>query len=218
MATLQVKTCRFAEAEKGFDRALAEYEPLTRYVDRALADPATRRALAERLLSADELHPIDTHDTDGVIASMLEVDSRFYRLHALARGLAQGGGGRRPRRGRLEAARRARRQDQGAGGDRRQRRRAAALRAGQRARRRGRARAQGRGQERRGQEGAGRARGAARRARRPARAHARHGADGRRRRPHRPRRRWSTPIAPPPTNCAPAPPSWRGRSTPPRAS
>jgi len=89
MATLQVKTCRFAEAEKGFDRALAEYEPLTRYVDRALADPATRRALAERLLSADELHPIDTHDTDGVIASMLEVDSRFYRLHAIARGLAK---------------------------------------------------------------------------------------------------------------------------------
>lgn len=89
MATLQVKTCRFAEAEKGFDRALAEYEPLTRYVDRALADPATRRALAERLLSADELHPIDTHDTDGMIASMLQVDARFYRLHAIARGLAK---------------------------------------------------------------------------------------------------------------------------------
>jgi hypothetical protein len=89
MATLQVKTCRFAEAEKGFDRALSEYEPLTRYVDRALADPATRRALAERLLSVDELHPIDTHDTDGVIASMLEVDTRFYRLHAIARGLAR---------------------------------------------------------------------------------------------------------------------------------
>ncbi len=89
MATLQVKTCRFAEAEKGFDRALAEYEPLTRYVDRALNDAATRRALAERLLAADELHPIDTHDTDGVIASMLEVDARFYRLHAIARGLAK---------------------------------------------------------------------------------------------------------------------------------
>ncbi|HEX9101374.1 MAG TPA: tetratricopeptide repeat protein, partial [Polyangia bacterium] len=52
MATLQVKTCRFADAEKGFDRALAEYEPLTRYVDRALNDAATRRALAERLLAA----------------------------------------------------------------------------------------------------------------------------------------------------------------------
>jgi hypothetical protein len=88
MATLQVKTCRFADAEKGFDRALAEYEPLTRYVDRALADPATRRALAEKLLAADEEHPIDTHDTDGIIASMLDVDARFYRLHALARGLA----------------------------------------------------------------------------------------------------------------------------------
>jgi len=89
MATLQVKTCRFADAEKGFDRALAEYEPLTRYVDRALADPATRRALAEKILAADEEHPIDTHDTDGVIASMLDLDSRFYRLHAIARGLSR---------------------------------------------------------------------------------------------------------------------------------
>ena len=89
MATLQVKTCRFADAEKGFDRALAEYEPLTRYVDRALADPATRRALAEKILAADEEHPIDTHDTDGVIVSMLDLDSRFYRLHAIARGLAK---------------------------------------------------------------------------------------------------------------------------------
>jgi len=88
-ATLQVKTCRFADAEKGFDRALAEYEPLTRYVDRALADPATRRALAEKILAADEEHPIDTHDTDGVIASMLDLDSRFYRLHAIARGLSR---------------------------------------------------------------------------------------------------------------------------------
>jgi ribosomal protein S15P/S13E len=89
MATLQVKTCRFAEAEKGFDRALAEYEPLTRAVDRAIADAATRRALAERLLSADEEHPLDTKDTDGMIASMLEVDVRFFRLHAIARGLAR---------------------------------------------------------------------------------------------------------------------------------
>ncbi len=88
-ATLQVKTCRFAEAEKGFDRALSEYEPLTRYVDRAIADGATRRALAERLLAADETHPIDTKDTDGTIASMLEVDQRFFRLHAIARGLAK---------------------------------------------------------------------------------------------------------------------------------
>jgi len=37
----------------------------------------------------DELHPIDTHDTDGLIASMLQVDARFYRLHAIARGLAR---------------------------------------------------------------------------------------------------------------------------------
>jgi hypothetical protein len=86
---LQVKTCRFAEAEKGFDAVLSEYEPLTRAVDRAIADPATRRALAERLLAADETHPIDTKDTDGAIASMLQVDARFFRLHAVARGLSR---------------------------------------------------------------------------------------------------------------------------------
>jgi outer membrane protein assembly factor BamD (BamD/ComL family) len=86
-ATLQVKTCRFADAEKGFDSVLAEYEPLTRYVDRALVDPATRRTLAERLLGADEMHPVATNDIDGLIASMLEVDARFFRLHAIARGL-----------------------------------------------------------------------------------------------------------------------------------
>ena len=88
-ATLQVKTCRFADAEQGFDAALAEYEPLTHAVDRALADAATRRALAERLLAADEAHPVAGSDSDGVIASMLQVDARFFRLHALARGLAR---------------------------------------------------------------------------------------------------------------------------------
>ncbi len=89
-ATLQVKTCRFVDAEKGFDAVLAEYEPLTRYVDRALGDAATRRTLAERLLAADELHPVATNDIDGQIASMLEVDARFFRLHAIARGLTHG--------------------------------------------------------------------------------------------------------------------------------
>jgi hypothetical protein len=89
LATLQVKTCRFAEAEKGFDSALAQYEPLTRAVDRAIADAATRRTLAERLLSADELKAIAPNDTDGVIASMLEIDARFFRLHTIARGLAR---------------------------------------------------------------------------------------------------------------------------------
>jgi hypothetical protein len=86
-ATLQVKTCRFAEAERGFDAALAEYEPLTRAVDRAINDGATRRALAQRLLA---LSPqAEAHDETGVIAAMLQVDARFYRLQAIARGLAQ---------------------------------------------------------------------------------------------------------------------------------
>jgi hypothetical protein len=86
-ATLQVKTCRFAEAEKGFDRALGEYDPLVRAVDRAINDPATRRALAERILASEATQAVPSGDTDAMIASMLEVDARFYRLHAIARGL-----------------------------------------------------------------------------------------------------------------------------------
>lgn len=89
LATLQVKTCRFAQAEKGFDQALAEYEPLTRAVDQAIADAAARRALAQKLLAADQLGVTAGNDTDAKIAALLVVDNRFYRLHAIARGLAR---------------------------------------------------------------------------------------------------------------------------------
>jgi hypothetical protein len=88
-ATLEVKTCRFTDAEKGFDRALAEYEPLRNAVDKAIADGATRHALSERLLSADASQTVAPGDIDGTIATMLELDNRFFRLHAIARGLAR---------------------------------------------------------------------------------------------------------------------------------
>jgi hypothetical protein len=87
-ATLEVKTCRFTDAEKGFDRALAEYEPLRNAVDKAIADAATRRALTDRLLASDASETVAPGDIDGTIATMLELDNRFYRLHAIARGLA----------------------------------------------------------------------------------------------------------------------------------
>ena len=58
LATLQVKTCRFADAEKGFDRALAEYEPLTRarrsrHRRRGDAAGARRAALVGRRAAPD---------------------------------------------------------------------------------------------------------------------------------------------------------------------
>jgi len=52
-ATLQVKTCRFADAEKGFDKFLVEHEPMVAAIDRALADAATRQDLAQRLLERE---------------------------------------------------------------------------------------------------------------------------------------------------------------------
>jgi hypothetical protein len=91
-ATLEVKTCRFADAEKGFDKALTEYEPLRNAVDKAIADGATRHALADRLLSADASQTVAPGDLDGTIATMLELDNRFFRLHAIARGLAHEAG------------------------------------------------------------------------------------------------------------------------------
>ena len=213
-ATLQVKTCRFADAEKGFDRALAEYEPLTRYVDRALADPATRRALAERLLVAPTSCTRSTPTTPTASSRRCcEVDARFYPA---ARDRARAGDARRPtsitsrtdwkRLGDRVAA------DQGAGGA------PAAtvdvpllLERVERARRRGGARAQGRRRQRRG------ARSRWRRSRRGA--HELAGQLERMldmeqsagvRRSLGPRRAWCTPIAWPPTSCARARRRWRG--------
>jgi TolA-binding protein len=95
-ATLQVKTCRFAEAEKGFDAILSEYEPLERAIERAIADPVARRALALRVL--DEGSPASPQpnqgeaqrrDVDTVMAELLELDPKFFRLHQISRGLAK---------------------------------------------------------------------------------------------------------------------------------
>jgi hypothetical protein len=86
-ATLQVKTCRFADAEKGFDAFLASYEPLMAGVDRALADPGALGALAERLVARARSEDAGGDPTVRTIASLLDVDPRFFRLQALARGL-----------------------------------------------------------------------------------------------------------------------------------
>jgi tetratricopeptide (TPR) repeat protein len=95
-ATLLVKTCRFHEAEDGYDTILQEYEPLGRAIDAAVADPAQRRALALRLLGP----PAGAHDPTGhgarveegrspetVLAELLELDPRFELLQKLAHGL-----------------------------------------------------------------------------------------------------------------------------------
>jgi TolA-binding protein len=89
-ATLQVKTCRFAEAEKGFGDFITSNEPLLQSIDRALADPGVRNALAQRILQrnvdADKNAAPAKTDEDR-IAELLQVDGRFFRLQALARGL-----------------------------------------------------------------------------------------------------------------------------------
>ena len=63
-ATLQVKTCRFAEAEKGFGQFIQVHEPLIALIDRALADSsmglAMRSTLALRLLARDANTPAPT--------------------------------------------------------------------------------------------------------------------------------------------------------------
>jgi len=91
-ATLQVKTCRFAEAEKGFGEFIGQHEPLLAAIDRALGDAAGRQALAQRILSrasdgnANANANVNAND-ESRIAELLQVDGRFFRLQALARGL-----------------------------------------------------------------------------------------------------------------------------------
>ena len=87
LATLQVKTCRFGEAEKGFSTFLTANEPLIAQIDRVLGDAGARTALAMKLLSRAENPTAAELDADGKIAELLEVDAKFFRLQALARGL-----------------------------------------------------------------------------------------------------------------------------------
>ena len=116
--TLLVKTCRFAKAEEVFAAVLAEYEPLAREIDRLLDDAAGRRALAGKLLErarrqAEVLAveaerasrqtpgekplaprpaevPTAPRATETVIAELLDLDPRFYRVEKLAKGLETG--------------------------------------------------------------------------------------------------------------------------------
>jgi tetratricopeptide (TPR) repeat protein len=89
LATLEVKTCRFDDALKGFDTFLKENEPLAGEIDRALADPELRQALALRLLARDQQTEVQPGDKEGRLAEMLDVDQRFFRLQALAHGLGE---------------------------------------------------------------------------------------------------------------------------------
>ena len=116
--TLLVKTCRFAKAEEVFGAVLSEYEPLAHEIDRLVEDRPGRRALADRLLErarrqaealAEEaerasrqtpgerpLAPkpaepsLAPRPTETVIAELLDLDARFYRVEKLAKGLDSG--------------------------------------------------------------------------------------------------------------------------------
>lgn len=85
-ATFKVKTCQFAAAETGFSSFISGHEPLIAALDRALADPAALDALGLRLLKRSTDGPAPT-DPEGKIVELLEVDQRFFRVQAIARGL-----------------------------------------------------------------------------------------------------------------------------------
>jgi hypothetical protein len=87
-ATLEVKTCRFAEASQGFDSFLKEFEPLTAAVDKAIADPATLQSITARLIARARGATLPEGDSMvKAIAEQLELDARFDRLQEIARGL-----------------------------------------------------------------------------------------------------------------------------------
>jgi hypothetical protein len=87
-ATLEVKTCRFADATKGFDGFLKEFEPLTQQVDKALNDPAQLAAITARLVGRARGTTLPDGDaTIKNIAELLDLDARFDRLQEIARGL-----------------------------------------------------------------------------------------------------------------------------------
>jgi len=115
-ATLLVKTCRFRLAEKTLVDFIQQHEPLIATIDRALADPATRQDLAEKLLqrelAKEEIDlarkkalgarpagsapppppppgPAPT-TVEGRLAELLQLDPRFFRLQSVLRGLRAG--------------------------------------------------------------------------------------------------------------------------------
>jgi outer membrane protein assembly factor BamD (BamD/ComL family) len=87
-ATLEVKTCRFADASQGFDAFLKEFEPLTAAVDKAINDPATLQSITARLIARARGGTLPESDAMvKAIAEQLELDARFDRLQEIARGL-----------------------------------------------------------------------------------------------------------------------------------
>ncbi len=86
-ATLLVKTCRFADAERGFDNFLGQYEPLLGAVETILNDTAARKALAVRLAAHARGTLATLTPNDQTLFDLLELDPRFDRLMQLAKGI-----------------------------------------------------------------------------------------------------------------------------------
>lgn len=81
LATLKVRTCRFAEADKELDESLQKLAPLRRLVEAAQQDAALRRSLALRLLGHDST--VLPSDDEKQLIRMLERLPSFLRLRKL---------------------------------------------------------------------------------------------------------------------------------------
>ncbi len=82
MATLKVRTCRFAEADKELDEYLQKLMPLHKLVAAAQKDASLRRSLALRLLGRDST--VQPSDDEKQLVRMLERVPSFVRLRKLA--------------------------------------------------------------------------------------------------------------------------------------
>lgn len=82
LATLKVRTCRFAEADKELDEYLAKLTPLYKLVEQAQKDAALRRSLALRLLGRDST--VTPSEDEKQLVRMLERVPSFLRLRKLS--------------------------------------------------------------------------------------------------------------------------------------
>ncbi len=82
LATLKVRTCRFAEADKELDEYLVKLVPLYKLVTTAQQDASLRRSLALRLLGRDST--VQPSDDEKQLVRMLQRVPSFLRLRKLA--------------------------------------------------------------------------------------------------------------------------------------
>jgi hypothetical protein len=82
-ANIAIKSCAFDSARAEASALVSTYGPLQSAASRAVADPARRRGLLERLLTRPSPSGpgVETSDEDGRLLSLLKLDDRFTELH-----------------------------------------------------------------------------------------------------------------------------------------